>query len=140
MTKRRRQRVTLAYPQHALSPEHLLHFIESTVFTKRWKELGLNEEEDLLALQLRIMVSPRTAPVIPGTGGLRKLRFVPPHAGIGKSGGYRICYVYFEEYGIVYLVYVYDKHEKDDLDPDERKTIRNHIRREKAALDRRKSI
>jgi hypothetical protein len=137
---RRRQRVTLRYPKHALTPEDLLHFIESTVFTKRWEQLGLDDEEDLSALQLFIMSSPAGHPIIKGTGGLRKLRFVPPEAKIGKSGGFRVCYVYFEEYGIVYLVYVYTKHEKDELDAGERNAIRDYIRREKLALDRLKTI
>lgn len=137
---KRQRRVTLRYPSHAISPEDLLHFVESAVFTKRWEELGLDDEDDLLALQLLIMSSPQGGPVIQGTGGLRKLRFVPPQARIGKSGGLRICYVYFEDYGIVFLVYVYDKHERDDLDAEQKTIIRNYIRREKAALRRRQRI
>jgi len=135
-----RRRVTLRYPQHALSPEDLLHFIETTVFTKRWEELGLDDEEDLTVLQLAIMSYPTGSPVIQGTGGLRKLRFAPPRSRRGKSGGLRVCYVYFEEYGIVLLVYVYDKREKDDLSAGERIAIRDFIRREKIALARRKTI
>lgn len=136
----RRRRVALRYPPHAISPEDLLHFIESTVFTKRWEQLGLDDDDDLTALQLLIMSSPSEAPVIQGTGGLRKLRFAPPRASIGKSGGYRVCYVYFEEYGIIYLVYVYTKQEKDDLSAREKNVIRDHIHRQKQALDRRNVI
>jgi hypothetical protein len=137
---RKRQRVALQYPKHALAPEDLLHFIESTVFSRRWEQLGLDDDEDLTALQLFIMSSPSEYPVIRGTGGLRKMRFSPPEAKVGKSGGLRVCYVYFEEYGIVYLVYVYTKHEKDDLNAGERNAIREHIQREKRALDRLKTI
>lgn len=132
---RRRQRVVLQYPKHALAPEDLLHFIESTVFTRRWEELGLNDDEDLMALQLFIMSFPSACPIVKGTGGLRKLRFSPPEAKVGKSGGFRVCYVYFEEYG-----YVYTKHERDELDAGERNAIREHIERERAALDRLKAI
>lgn len=138
--RRPQRRVTLRYPKHALSPEDLLHFIESTVFTKRWEQLGLDDEDDLTALQLSIMSDPAGSPIVKGTGGLRKLRFSPPEANTGKSGGYRVCYVYFEEHGIVYLVYVYNKHEKDDLDAEEKIAIRNYIARQKLALDRRKTI
>jgi hypothetical protein len=97
-TRRRHQHVALKYPQHALSPEDLLHFIETTVFTKAWEGLGLDDEEDLLALQLLIMSQPKAAPVIPGTGGLRKLRFAPVRWNVGASGAARVCYVHFEEY------------------------------------------
>jgi hypothetical protein len=137
---RKRQYVKLQYPKHAFAPEDLLHFIESTVFTKRWEELGLDDDEDLTALQLLIMLSPAKPPLIRGTGGLRKMRFSAPESKVGKSGGFRVCYVYFEEYGIVYLVYVYTKHEKDELDAGERNAIRKYIQREKVALDRLKTI
>ena len=136
----RQQRVKLRYPKHVLSPEDLLHFIETTVFTKAWAKLGMDDENDLTALQLGIMCSPKACPVIQGTGGLRKLRFAPPGRGIGKSEGFRVCYVYFEEYGIVLLVYVYDKHAKDDLDGAEKAVIRSYIHREKVALARRQTI
>lgn len=100
----------------------------------------MDDEDDLTDLQLFIMCSPEKYPVIPGTGGLRKLRFVPPDANIGKRGGYRVCYVYFEEYGIVLLVYVYDKHSKDDLKPAEKRIIRDYILRAKKELYRRQTI
>ncbi len=138
--KRGRQHVTLRYPQHVVSPEDLLNFIESTAFTRAWDDLGLDDEDDLMALQLLIMSQPKAAPVISGTGGVRKLRFAPVRWKTGASGAARVCYVYFEEYGIVYLVYVYDKHTKDDLSNEEKKLIRSHIRREKQALDRRRAI
>jgi hypothetical protein len=86
------------------------------------------------------MCSPKTPPVIPGTGGLRKLRFAPAKWGTGKSGAARVCYVYFEEYGIVLLVYVYDKRQQDNLSDTEKKVIRDYIRREKRELDRRRMI
>jgi len=93
-----------------------------------------------MALQLLIMSQPKAAPIIPGTGGLRKLRFSPARWHTGASGAARVCYVYFEEYGIVYLVYIYDKTKKDDLSDAEKKVIRDHLRREKRALDRRQVI
>jgi len=138
--RRQRQRVTLQYPKHVLRPEDLLHFIESTVFTKRWEQLGLDDDEDLTALQLFIMSHPTGYPIIKGTGGLRKIRFSPPEAKVGKSGGFRVCYVYFEEYNIVFLVYVYTKHQKDELDAGERNAVREYIRREKMALGHRQTI
>ena len=138
--RRGKQHAALRYPKHVLSPEDLLHFIESTVFTVAWDDLGLNDEDDLMALQLLIMSQPKAAPIIPGTGGLRKLRFAPARWNTGTSGAARVCYVYFEKFGIVFLVYIYDKHKKDDLSGAEKKVIRDYIRREERALDRRQII
>jgi hypothetical protein len=86
------------------------------------------------------MSNPKRAPVISGTGGLRKLRFSPPQWEMGKSGAVRVCYAYFEEYGIVFLIVVYRKSEKDNLTAAERAAIKTYINRAKVALDRLKRV
>jgi hypothetical protein len=48
-------------------------------------------------------------------------------SGRGKSGGNRVCYVYFEEYSVVLLVLAYPKNEKDDLSDAEKKAIKKLI-------------
>ncbi len=126
-TGRKESRVTLTYPKHAFSPEDLLHFVELTEFTQAWDSLGLDDEDDLLALQLMIMTAPKKAPVIKGTGGLRKLRFAPAKWNTGVSGAARVCYVYFEEFGIVLLVIAYSKGEADDLSDAGKRAIRKLI-------------
>ena len=111
----------------------LLSFIESKSFLSAWRRCGL-ADGDLLALQIGILVDPKSAPVIEGTGGLRKLRFSPPGSRRGKSGSHRVCYVYFEEFGIVFLVTVYDKKQKDNLSAAGKKTIRMMIEHQHALL------
>ena len=49
-------------------------FIEVPLFTKRWKEIGLTDEE-LTALQLLLLKDPQSGPVMEGTGGIRRVRF-----------------------------------------------------------------
>lgn len=49
-------------------------FIEVPLFSKRWKEIGLGEEE-LRALQIMLLKDPESGPVMEGTGGIRKVRF-----------------------------------------------------------------
>ena len=49
-------------------------FIEVPLFTKRWKEIGLSDD-DLLALQVMLLKNPESGPVMEGTGGIRKVRF-----------------------------------------------------------------
>ena len=99
----------------SLKPEDFLHFIELTPFTKRWELLGLDAESDLTALQWSIMAGPKVGPVIKGTRGLRKLRFSPPTWKVGKRGATRVLYVYFEEFFICLLCFVYGKGELDTI-------------------------
>jgi hypothetical protein len=126
--KPRRQRATVIYPRHAFKPEDLLRFVELKPFADAWKWLRL-DDEDLMALQIMIMLNPTGHPVIKGTGGLRKMRFSSPRWHVGKSGAVRVCYLYLQEYGTILLVLAYGKEEKDDLTPNEKKTIRSLIER-----------
>ena len=75
--------------------------------------------------------------MVPGTDGLRKLRFAPSRWANGKRGAARVGYVYLEEFGIVLLVVAYAKNEQDDLSPDDKRIIRDMIRREREAMERR---
>ena len=118
---------TLRYPEHPLSPEDFLHFVELDEFRDDWEHLELDVERDLWDLQILIMADPGGAPVIPGTGGLRKLRFAPGRWQVGKRGAVRVCYVYFPAHWTVLLVAAYGKGEKDDLTDDERKGIKMYI-------------
>jgi hypothetical protein len=59
-------------------------FVEDEGFTDSWKRLG-HDDDDLIALQNQISAWPKSAPVIPGTGGVRKLRFV--RAANGRANG-----------------------------------------------------
>ena len=122
-----------------LNPENLLHFVETDEFVRRWASLGLDEEKDLWDLQDTIMRSPTVGDVIPGTGGLRKMRFGRRHNRMGKRGGLRVCYVLFPEHCIVLLVTAYGKNQKDDLSAAEKKRIRDFIAQIQAILDSRRS-
>ena len=95
-------------------------FIETKVFTRQWTELGLSEE-DLRLLQNQILEDPKVGNVIPGTGGVRKMRIAFP--GRGKSGSGRVCYVDFAIYETVYLMAVYGKNRKENLTAEEK----NHL-------------
>ena len=67
--------------------------------------------------------APDKAPVIPHTGGLRKLRFTPPGSGKGKSGAYRVCYAYFPAYGTIALFVAFGKNEQSDISPTQARAI-----------------
>ena len=114
-----------------------LDFIQSSGFTKDWEDYRL-DDDDLQELENTIRKSPRGAPVIRGTGGLRKLRFVPMRSRRGKRGGFRVCYVYFEKYESVYLVTIYAKTDQADLSSAGRKKMSQLIKNQEADLARRK--
>jgi hypothetical protein len=121
-----RQRITLEYPAHAFRPEDLLRLIHMKPFEDSWDDLRLNDD-DLVALQLMIMVNPKGAPVVGGTGGLRKIRFAPARWKTGKRGAIRVGYAYLEEYGAVLLILAYAKNEKDNFTPTEKKVFKGLI-------------
>lgn len=135
MAKRRpaRLRAELHYPSHLFKPGDLLSFIELSPFSRHWDRLELTDK-DLAMLQIAIMVDRSASPVIEGTGGLRKLRFVPPGWPGGKSGALRVCHAFLEEVGTVVLGIVYEKGAKDDLDDREKAILRQTIDRIKRSL------
>jgi len=112
--------------RHKFDPASLLTFIELDGFSSDWADLGLNDD-DLLRLQVAIMAHPKAGNVIKATGGLCKLRFSSIHLKRGKRGGFRVCYVYFEEYSIVLLVAAFSKSESADLSPSEKKEFKKLI-------------
>jgi len=66
----------------------MFSFIETRLFTKLVIEYLADEEYG--ALQESLMRNPDVGPVIPGSGGIRKIRWAAQ--GRGKRGGYRIIY------------------------------------------------
>ena len=59
--------------------------------------------------------------LIQGTGGLRKIRWKRP--GIGKRGGVRIIYYYYDQQAPVYLITAFAKNEKENLTNDDKKYL-----------------
>ncbi len=110
-------------------------FIEVPLFTKRWKEIGLGEEE-LTKLQVLLLKDPESGPVMEGTGGIRKVRF--PISNRGKSGSVRVCYTDFEEYEVTYLITAFSKNEKENLTNEEKNVLKKLVKslKEEAAKNR----
>lgn len=121
------ERVSLSYASHEFEPAELLNFVRLDGFTQDWKRLRLTDQ-DMKALRVLIATAPLTAPVIRGTGGLRKVRFSPPKSHRGKSSGVRVCYAYYPAYCIVLLTHAYPKNRKDDLSPAECVAIRKALK------------
>lgn len=63
-------------------------FIESSIF-ERLRPSYLDDDE-YSELQQFLIVNPEVGEVIPGSGGIRKMRWT--RAGMGKRGGLRVIY------------------------------------------------
>ena len=87
-------------------------FVMMPEFDRQWRAMGLTDE-DLKELQLELLNEPAKAPVVKGTGGLRKIRVNLP--GKGKSGSARVAYVDFAIFETVYLITAYAKSKKETL-------------------------
>lgn len=94
--------------------------VETHVFTRR--VLALLSDEEYTQMQLALVIRPDAGRLIPGGGGLRKLRWQAK--GRGKRGGVRIIYYWAVSQERILLLYIYAKGEQDDLTPDQLKTLR----------------
>ncbi len=68
-----------------------------------------------------VSTEPRCGVVIPGTGGVRKLRVAA--SGRGKRGGARVIYLFGGDNVPVFLLAVFAKNEKSDLSQAERNSL-----------------
>lgn len=68
-----------------------------------------------------VSADPRCGVVMPGTGGVRKLRVAA--SGRGKRGGARVIFLFGGDDVPVFLLAVFAKNEKSDLSQSERNTL-----------------
>lgn len=96
-------------------------FVILPEFEKCWRQCGLGEE-DLRELEAYLCLHPGSGDVIPGTGGLRKLRWSLKEK--GKRGGVRTFYVDFAYYNRIYFISAFSKNVRTNLSEDEKKQIK----------------
>jgi hypothetical protein len=77
--------------------------------------------DERAAIVDRLAADPGCGVVIPGSGGIRKVRF--GFGARGKSGGARIIYLYSGETLPVFVLTVFAKNEKANLSPAERNAL-----------------
>jgi len=88
-----------------------MEFIEATAFTK-YIYTYLSEDE-YVGLQSFLLQYPEAGQVVPGSGGVRKLRW--GMAGKGKRGGVRIIYYFKRQDAEIWLLTIYAKNETTNI-------------------------
>ena len=85
--------------------------IEFAGYRRRASELLTAGERD--AVIDLVAYEPTCGDIIPGSGGLRKVRI--GRDGIGKRGGTRVVYYFYNQDFPIMLLALYAKNEKNDL-------------------------
>jgi hypothetical protein len=76
------------------------------------------------------MLNPEAGDVMPGTGGLRKLRFADERRAKGKRGGLRVIYYWWDAGSEFWLFTIFDKDEMSDLTTAQSKALKQMIKHE----------
>lgn len=100
--------------------------LETPVFTRR--VLKLISEGDYRSLQLHLISKPDAGSVIPGSGGIRKLRWGAE--GKGKRGGLRLIYYWVVKQDKILMLMLYAKNESTDLSPAQLRILRKIVEEE----------
>lgn|SRR5574341_767187 len=100
--------------------------IETSVFTRQVVELLTDDQ--YRELQAALINHPDAGNIIPGSGGLRKIRWAA--RGRGKRGGVRAIYYWVVAQDRLLMLFIYPKSERDDLSPAQLKALREIVERE----------
>ena len=104
-----RTRQLATYPPLAYCQSMVL--IETPVFTRQIQQLM--NDEDYREFQNALISDPTRGELVPGGGGIRKIRAGLP--GRGKRGGARVIYFWQDEKERIFLLLAYAKSAKDNL-------------------------
>jgi mRNA-degrading endonuclease RelE of RelBE toxin-antitoxin system len=99
-------------------------FIETPIFTKLVSDLLPDDEYRIV--QQALVLRPEVGKIIPGSGGLRKIRWTI--RGRGKRAGLRIIYYWDTPSDIIYMLSIYKKTKQEDLTQNQLKLLRDLIK------------
>ena len=100
-----------------------MEIVESPLFTRQVSELL--SEESYRALQVALVLRPDAGALIPGSRGLRKIRW--QLSGRGKRGGARVIYAWRSAPGRLFMLGVYRKSDREDLSRAELRALRQLV-------------
>jgi mRNA-degrading endonuclease RelE of RelBE toxin-antitoxin system len=82
-------------------------------------------DEEYGALQESLMRDPDAGRIIPGSGGIRKIRWAAQ--GRGKRGGYRIIYYVRRTRGVIWMLTMYPKNVAENIPTHVLRQIRKEV-------------
>ncbi|MCS6910642.1 MAG: type II toxin-antitoxin system RelE/ParE family toxin [Anaerolineales bacterium] len=85
-------------------------------------------DDEYRKLQSLLANHPTIGAVIPGSGGLRKVRW--GLRGRGKQGGVRVIYYWAARQAKLLMLLVYPKNERDDLSAEQLRVLRSIVEKE----------
>ncbi len=109
-----------------LRVEYTVVIIETQIFSRQVQ--ALLSDEEYRKLQMALLLRPDFGPVIPGSGGLRKVRW--SLGGRGKRGGVRTIYYWAVKDDQILMLFMYAKNEQDDLTAEQLKVLRKIVEEE----------
>jgi hypothetical protein len=97
--------------------------VETTLFTRLVQEYLSDDEYS--ELQQALIANPEVGAIIPGSGGVRKLRC--GLAGRGKRGGIRVIYFLRTRQGQIWMLTLYPKNVAENIPAHVLKQIKGEI-------------
>jgi hypothetical protein len=101
----------------------MISFVETKLFTRLVQEY-LSDDE-YARLQQALLANPEAGAVIPGSGGVRKLRWGV--AGRGKRGGIRVIYFLRTRQGQIWMLTLYPKNVAENIPAQVLKQIKDEM-------------
>ncbi len=89
---------------------YFMVIIETPIFTKQL--LSTLSDDEYRLFQANLLERPDAGKIIPGGGGLRKVRWALARR--GKSGGVRVIYYWFTALETILLLFMYPKNVQDN--------------------------
>jgi hypothetical protein len=98
-------------------------FIETKLFSRLVSDhLG---DEEYAKLQSALIADPEAGDLVPGSGGVRKVRWRV--AGRGKRGGIRVIYYARVRQGQIWMLTLYAKNEKENIPANVLRQIKDEV-------------
>ena len=109
----------------------LFQFVEAPAFM-RFRDEYL-DDDGFAELQGYLASNPEAGDLVPGAGGIRKVRWKDQRRRKGRRGGLRVIYYCFLSEQEIWLLTLYDKDEATDLTKDEKDQLKKALEAERAA-------